>query len=79
MLIYAYIFSLGLNCERLLSFFSCLHVFILTSFRETFLEILKKVEGVTDMEENEKITDKKLCTKVVPDSPELGQQSSLGL
>lgn len=79
MLIYAYILSLGLNCERLLSFFSCLHIFIPTSFPWTFLEILKKVEGVADMEENEKITEKKICPKVVPDSPELGQQSSLGL
>lgn len=26
------------------------------------------------MEENEKITEKKICPKVVPDSPELGQQ-----
>lgn len=64
---------------RLLSFLSCLHIFSPTSFPQTILETSREVEGIVDMEENEIITEKKCCPRVVPDSPELGQQSSLGL
>lgn len=58
---------------RLLSFLSCLHIFLLTSFPWTFLEISREVEGFADIEENEIIKEKKHCPRVVPDSPELGQ------